>query len=139
MILVVDTNILFTQFWKNSFTKNLFKRIELELFSPEYVLKEIKFHMQEILERTEISKEDFIKLREELVKMIKFVPLKEYSDFLKDALKLSVDENDIDFLASALKLNCAIWSKDPHLKQQNKIKVLTTKELIELLISYNTS
>lgn len=133
MRLVADTNILFTYFWKDSFTKKNFVKENLDLFSPEFALEEIKFYTNEIMQKTNISKEEFNKLREELAIIVKFIPVEEYSKFLKEALKLSVDENDVDFIALALKLNCPIWSKDYHLKQQNKIRVFTTKELIMIL------
>src|SRR3989344_9588547 len=103
MRLVVDTNILFTYFWKNSFTKKLLLKINLELFSPDYALEEIKFHMQEILDKTKISKQEFIELKREIKDIINFVPLENYSDLLKEALKLSADMNDIDFIALSLK------------------------------------
>lgn len=134
MKLVVDTNILFTQFWKNSFTKKLFTNPNLDLYSPEFALEEIKLHMNEILDKTKISKGEFNKSREELAKLIKFISLNEYSGFLKNALGLILDQEDVDFLALALKFDCAIWSNDPHLKQQNKIKVFTTEELFEFLL-----
>ena|SRR3989344_2715647 len=133
MKFVVDTNILFAHFWKISFTKKILLNEKIELFSPEYALEEIKFYMKEIMQKTSTSKAEFNELREELALIVKFISIEEYSEFLKEALKLSVDENDVDFLALALKLDCPIWGKDYHLKQQNKIKVLTTKELIMIL------
>ncbi len=133
MRLVVDTNILFTQFWKNSFTKKLFTNKKLNLFSPEYALEEIKLHAGEILEKTKISKEEFNKLRKEMVILIKFVPLQGYSNLLKDLLNVISDSKDIDFLALALKLDCPIWSNDPHLKKQTKIQVYTTEEIFDWL------
>lgn len=65
MKFVVDTNILFTFFWKNSFTKGIL-----------------------------------------------------------------VDQ-DFDFIALAIKLNCPVWSNDPHLKQQSLVKVFNTNEFIK--------
>jgi len=47
---------------------------------------------------------------------------------------LIADPDDIDFLALALSADSAIWSNDPHLKQQSLAKVFTTKELIEKLL-----
>ncbi|MBT5021736.1 hypothetical protein HOK51_08530 [Candidatus Woesearchaeota archaeon] len=43
------------------------------------------------------------------------------------------DENDVDYFALALKLNCAIWSNDKKLKNQNSIIVYSTEELINLI------
>ena len=133
MRLVIDTNILFTYFWKNSFTKKLILKSDLELFAPEYALEEIKYHMQEILNKTKISKQEFIKLREELALIVKFIPPEDYSNLFKDVMKSIPDSKDIDFLALALKLSCPIWSNDPDLKKQDKIKIFTTKEIIQLI------
>ena len=41
-------------------------------------------------------------------------------------------EHNIDFFALALEKECPIWSNDKELKQQQVVKVLTTKEVIEL-------
>mgnify|MGYP001595203714 CR=1 FL=1 len=41
MKFVVDTNILFTFLWKDSFTKGILLDQELEFFAPEYALEEI--------------------------------------------------------------------------------------------------
>ncbi len=135
MKLVIDTNIIFTQFWPNSSTKKLFNNQNLDLYSPEFSLEEVKKYENEILSKTKISKQEFIKLREELALVINFIPLKDYSKFLKESLKLIPDSNDVDFLALALNLGCSIWSNDQDLKKQNKVTVLTTEELIDLLNS----
>ena len=59
MKFVVDTNILFTFFWKNSFTKGLLVDQDLEYFAPEYSLEEINKYTDEILKKTGISLEKF--------------------------------------------------------------------------------
>jgi len=40
MRLVVDSNVLFTFFWKNFVFRNILDK-SVELFSPEYALEEI--------------------------------------------------------------------------------------------------
>ena len=37
------------------------------------------------------------------------------------------------YFALALKLNCAIWSNDKKLKEQNKIQVCSTHELSKII------
>jgi len=64
---------------------------------------------------------------------IEFFKLGDYSNFLKEAANICLDIDDIDYFALALKLNCPIWSQDRDLKEQKKIKVYTTKELVEEL------
>ncbi|MGC9200887.1 MAG: PIN domain-containing protein [Candidatus Aenigmatarchaeota archaeon] len=46
---------------------------------------------------------------------------------------MSPDVNDIQYFSLALKMNVPIWSNDKKLKQQSKVKVFSTKDLIEFL------
>ncbi|HID40035.1 MAG TPA: hypothetical protein EYP36_11045, partial [Calditrichaeota bacterium] len=40
---------------------------------------------------------------------------------------------DVQFIAAALATKSTIWSDDKHFKKQDEVKILTTKELIEML------
>ena len=141
MRIVVDTNILFTFFWKNSIFENIIKK-DNDFFAPEYALEEINKHACEIKEKTSISDKKFRDLRIKLALNVGFIPLEEYSDYFSEVMVLSkglknkeYDEfiKDIDFLALALKLNCPIWTNDKQFKNQSKILVFNTKEMIELI------
>lgn len=136
MKFVVDTNILFTFFWKDSFTKGILIDQNFQFFSPEYALQEINNHEDEIIGKTRISKEKFDKLRHDLAICVEFIPIEEYKEFLKESsLLIPKHQDDIEFLALALKLKLPVWSNDLHLKEQNKIKVYATKEFVDLLKS----
>ena len=54
MKLVVDSNVLFTFFWKGSVFKN-FLDTPIQLFSPEYALEEINKYSLEIMKKTSLS------------------------------------------------------------------------------------
>ncbi|MBS3175821.1 hypothetical protein J4457_01145 [Candidatus Woesearchaeota archaeon] len=56
-------------------------------------------------------------------------PIVSYFD---DAENLTPDPDDMAYFAIALRLNCAIWSNDKKLKEQNKIKVYHTHELTKI-------
>lgn len=131
MELVIDTNILFTFFWEKSITRKFLMRMDLELFSPEFALEEINKYKSDILKKAKISKKEFEDLRKDLAIAIEFIPLKEYKDFLKDAARISPDPDDSDFFALALKLKLAIWSNDSLLKKENKVKVVSTSDLLK--------
>ncbi len=130
MELVVDTNILYTFFWKNSFARKFLMKMSLELYSPEFALVEINKHESDILEKTGISHKEFKELKGELAIAVNFVPLDEYESLLKSALSFSPDPNDIDFFALAMKLKLQLWSNDPALKKQNKVEVFSTSDLL---------
>lgn len=102
---------------------------ELELYSPEFALKEISKYKKEIMKKTKLEKKEFESKREELALFIEFVPLEKYKNFFSK-LKNVPDKDDIDFLALALKLECSLWSNDKALKKQGKVKVLETSEIL---------
>ena len=134
MEFVVDTNVLFTFFWKYSFTKGILVDQDFEFFAPEYALEELNKYTDEILKKTGISLDNFKELRTELAIFIEFIPLDEYKHFMPEALSLiPMYRNDMDFLALSLKFRLPIWSNDPHLKKQSKIKVYNTSELLKEL------
>ncbi len=134
MKLVVDTNVLMTYFWKNSETRRiLMLNDELELIAPEFSLEEINKHKSEIIKKTKISEEEFKVSKIDLAISIKFFPLEDYRNFLKEAIDISPDPNDIDFFALALKTNSPLWTNDTKLKKQNKVKIISTEELIKII------
>ena len=94
---------------------------------------EINKYKKDILEKTGIMEDEFKVSKFDLAISVKFIPVEDYKSHLKQALEVSPDPNDIDFLALALKLNLPMWSNDLKLKQQNQVKILTTKEIIQLL------
>lgn len=122
MRLVVDTNILFSAFWKDSFTRKLLFS-GIELFAPLYALEELNQHEQEIRKKANISLMQFRQYRKELAMAVVFVPFKEYSDHIKH-----FNNDDADFLALAMKLNIPLWSNDSALKKE-KVVVISTMEL----------
>ena len=132
MDLVVDANILFSALIRDSFTYNLLFSGSFHLFTPEYIFTELEKHKEEILKKTERSEEEFFRLLEILKRRIVIVPLEELVPYAGDAEKLTPDPDDMAYFALALKLNCAIWSNDKKLKEQDKIEVYNTHELSKI-------
>ena len=132
MKLVVDTNVLYSYFWKISRTKDLIINPNLELFAPEFALEEINKYNEDIIKKAKITGSEFRLKRFDMAISVKFIPMEDYKNFLKNALVISPDSNDVDFLALALKLKIPIWSNDKELKKQWKIKVFSTKDILEL-------
>ena len=142
MLLVVDTNILFTFFWKNSAFQEIIKTKQVTLISPSYALAEITKYKEEIQKKAKISQQEFEAKRENLNEIIKFVNIQEYKgcfheikNSIKDLTKDQQEEllSDIDFLALAKAKNRSLWSNDKELKKQKTVIIITTEELIKLL------
>ncbi|MAE42741.1 hypothetical protein CMO93_03140 [Candidatus Woesearchaeota archaeon] len=154
MKLVVDNNVLFSIMNPKSVSSYLFSSIRVEFLAPEFVKSEFNKHKEDCLFKSKLSEHEFELRQDEVKENIKFFKSSEYKDFLEKSLNASTDLDDADFLALALSLSnrrfvrdtnnpsdfsvsikAAIWSNDPHLKLQPLVRVFTTKELVERLLS----
>jgi predicted nucleic acid-binding protein len=133
MDLVIDANVLFSALIKNSTTSEILFNDRCMLFSPEFIIEEFMKYEKLILKKTKRSREEFIMFIHQLKERIIIVPEEEYSKHMGTAEKTSPDENDAIYFALALKFKCPIWSNDKRLKEQNKVKIISTKEIIEIL------
>ncbi len=134
MKIVIDTNILFSYFWNESFTKKLIENSEFELVSPYVSLHEIKKYRDEIIKKTGISLRTFSSFFASLKKKVSFVEEPYYSKYVSEVVQIAPDRDDADFLALALKEKTFLWSNDSALKKQDKVRILSTKEIIDLVI-----
>ncbi|MEK6828701.1 MAG: PIN domain-containing protein [Nanoarchaeota archaeon] len=129
---VADTNILFSFFWKDSFTKQIIMSPNMEIFSPDFAIEELKKHSPLIMNKTRITKGEFSAALSSLKSFVKFFPLKYYGVFMKEAGNISPDKDDSNFLALCLKLNLPLWSNDAELKKQDKVAIIDTKDIIDI-------
>ena len=130
MRLVVDANIIFSVLIKECKTKEILFDFVYELYTPEFVFSEIKKYEEEILSKTHRTKEEFDLVFSGLKEIIKVVPSEDFEEFIEEAETISPDPDDASYFALALKLDCGIWSNDKRLKDQDKIKVYSTIDLL---------
>ncbi len=133
MKLVVDTNILFNFFKEDSFTKDIILSKEIELIAPKKAEEEIIKYKELIKNKNNINENQFKELLSELKQIVKISEKDYYQKFLSEAEKFSPDIADAEFLALCIKEKIDLWSKDKLLKSQNKVRVINTEELIEIL------
>ena len=133
MLLVVDANVLFAALIKDSKTAELILSDQLKLITPEYMLSEFKKHKPEILRKTGRDSGDFEKFMWIVWNKISVIPNEEIKHLLNEANQISPDIDDAQYFALALKYDCAIWSNDSKLKEQPKIKIFATEELIKFM------
>lgn len=144
MKLIVDTNVLFSFFKRDSFTRSLILSHSLNLSSPELSLKELSKYSEELLVKSKLTKTELDSVFSELRKSVNFVSIEEYSGLLGKALKLGEKltkkeseefSDDLDFFALSLKENTPIWSNDALFKKIPGIKVFKTSDLVKHLKS----
>jgi len=134
MELVIDANILMSALIATEGkTYDLIFNERIKLVSVDKLLRELEKHTPEILEKSGLLEYDFGVFASLIFSKIEFVPYDELKKLLSEAEKISPDQNDTEYFALALKLNCAIWSNDKKLKQQDKVKIYSTDEVIKIL------
>ncbi|MDD4878051.1 MAG: PIN domain-containing protein [Candidatus Nanoarchaeia archaeon] len=130
MNLVVDANILFSALIKDNLTARLLFDERFTFYTPEYILEEFARHEKDILEKTHRSKPDFIEIMKILKELIIVFPKEYYREFMAEAEKICPDKDDTMYFALAIKLKCGIWSNDKKLKEQEKVRVYSTQEIL---------
>ncbi|MEM3407328.1 MAG: PIN domain-containing protein [Candidatus Aenigmatarchaeota archaeon] len=134
MKLVVDTNVLFSFFKKDSITRKIITLVDLfEFYTLKSRLGELIKHKEEVCTKANITPEDFLKTLDEIKIFINVIDDEKVKQYIKEAKKLAPHEEDIPCFALALALNSSIWSNEEEFKNQDKIKVLSTSDLIDLL------
>lgn len=133
MILVIDTNIIIAAIIRNSTTQDIIFNENLQLYSPEYVLSEIKNHKAELIRKSGYTSEMFDTISELVFSKITIVPCEEYAHHQNHAINISPDKEDWPFFALCIHMHALLWSNDAKLKDQKVIKVITTNELISVI------
>ena len=135
MKLVVDTNIIIAALIKDNISRKVLFNPNFKFLSPDYLITEILKYKDEIIDKTNISVEDFEVALIFILKNINLLPIEEYKEFLDEAKEImgEVDKNDTPFIAAALVTKADIWSDDKHFEKQNKVKIFKTKDLIKFM------
>jgi len=132
--LVIDTNILISALIKEGLIREILTNLKLNFIFPELSLEDIYFYKTDIMRKAKINEKQFYTLLLRLLKYVKIIPLDIINSFREEAHEImgKIDKEDTIFIATALAFNCPIWSDDKHFQKQNKIKILTTKDIIDL-------
>jgi predicted nucleic acid-binding protein len=135
MRLVVDTNVLFA-FFGNKRIVEIFEKLRskgVKLIAPEFVIEELDKLKGKIIKRG-INESEYVDSFELLRIMIEPISKSEYEKFLDEAKKISPHKKDAPLFALSLAFNKApIWSREPRLRKQKIVEVLSDKEVEELL------
>ena len=134
MKLVVDANILISGLLKNGITRELMLNRDINLYTSEFIFEELFNHITEISKKAGMNKNEFNEMAEILIAEsdLKIITKDEVRSYTDLANSISPDIDDALYFATALKLNCAIWSNDKQLKNQKHVKVYSTHDLIKL-------
>ena len=136
MRLVIDTNRLAAALIKSSVTREIILSDKFDLYSPDYILTEIKKNRVYFIKKAKINVKEFEEILFTLLNHIHLIPLEKFKDNYLKALKImsKIDPDDTAFLALGLSQKIdGIWTEDNHFKYQKIFKVYSTKDLLKMM------
>jgi len=135
MELVVDANILVAGLLKDGITRAIMLSNIFDLYTSDIIYKELFKHIKELAKKADMSTDEFNDMVEILIAEsdIKTITKNQVKSFIHTANKISPDIDDALYFSVALKLNCAIWSNDKELKNQDYVKIYSTSDLVKML------
>ncbi len=134
--IIIDSKVLISALVRDSTTREIIISSDYNFFLPEFCLDEIEEHKKELIDKSRLYEEDFDELLISLLSYVKIIKTKDVVEYRERAFEIigSIDKDDAIFFACALAYpGSAIWSNDAHFERQDKIKIYTTKSLIEEL------
>jgi len=143
ILLVVNSNILFSYFMLSQKIRNLILNSKVTLYTPDWAIHELnKYFDNKIAKRVEekrISREEIELIVLDLMQRLIVVPRALYIDRWDNAMKIAeqFDVKDAPFIALALKLNIPIWTGDKKMIEfglkTGKYVALDTKAVEDLI------
>jgi predicted nucleic acid-binding protein len=135
MELVLDANIMVAGLLKNGITRELMVKDDISLYTSEFIFMEFFKHITDLAKKADMDKNELKDLADILIveSGLEIVTKDEVRSYIELADKISPDPDDVLYFATALKLDCAIWSNDKELKNQNHVNVYSTSDLIKML------
>lgn len=136
MNIILDSNVLFSALIKDSTTRRMMIEYDSFFLFPSYIFIEMQTHKEELLKKSGMNRQEFNKLLRIILRKVTIIPTEVLITYKKEAVDIvkDIDVNDALFVACALAYpNSIIWSDDKKLKLQDKVRVINTKEMMELL------
>lgn len=135
MKIVVDVNIVLSALIRDSLTRKLILETRHDLYFPEPSLHKLRKYQNYVINKAGLNERDYTSLLTILFRYIKVIPtekIKENWGKAKEVME-RIDQEDVVFIAAALSLdNSAIWSEDKDFERQTKVKVLKTRDVVNL-------
>lgn len=136
MQVVIDSNILFAALIKNSIIRKILFLSDIDFIFPSIMFEELEKYKLELIKKSKLSNQEFNILLNKIKRRLTLIETEYLIPYRKEAFGLvkEIDPKDYLFIACSLYCsNCIFWSEDKALKRQNKVNVLNTLEIIDLL------
>ena len=136
MRLAVDTNRIIAALVKDSASRKILLSDKFDFLTIEITKQEIEEHRQELLDKTRLTDEQLnlaLSLLFSRIFVVSDIVVERKMDEAKKIMD-ALDPDDTPFVALALAVeNDGIWSDDKHFRQQDRIRIWETKDLLTLI------
>lgn len=133
MRMVIDSNRVLAAMIKESTTREILFDAFFELIAPDFILAEVRKYEDRVIKAADITKNDFEVLLALIFEHITTIPEAEYYESMKSLNEEISDPKDVPYIAACLASRAeGIWTHDPHLKEQQKVKVFTNIDLLRM-------
>src|SRR3989344_5478720 len=111
MILVIDTNRIIAALIKDSTSRNIILSGKIEFVSIHFGTSEVNKYKNEIIEKVDITEEEFDQLLCKLFDRIKIICDENLHEYLSEAKKIMdcINPDDTPFITAALACKIEIW------------------------------
>jgi predicted nucleic acid-binding protein len=136
MKIIVDTSRIIAALVKDSFSRTILLSAEFEFLTINLTKSEIEEHMQEILEKARITKEEFDDILSLIMQHVNIISDLAIESKLGEAREImqNIDPDDVMFIAAALAIeNEGIWSDDRHFERQKRVRIFKTADLFAIV------
>ena len=136
MNITIDSNILFSAIIKDSLTRKLILEYDGLFLFPSYIFEEMEKHKELLLKKSGMNEKEFNELMGLILKKVAIVQEEVLLKYRQEALEIirGIDESDVVFIACALAHdNSILWSNEKRLKNQSRVKVMSTNEISKIL------
>lgn len=135
MKIIVDVNIVLSALIRDSSTRKLILETRHELYFPEPSLHKLRKYQDYAIGKVGLNEKDYTRLLATLFKHIKVISTEEIKENWDKAKEIMghIDQEDVVFVAAALSLDdSVIWSEDKDFERQTMMKVLKTRDIVNL-------
>jgi len=133
MKIIIDANRIIAALVKQSTTRDILFDGKFEFVTPDHSITEINNHKEELQRKTNLTSEEFDVLLALIFENIIILPAETYSQFMDECKNEISDIDDAPYLAACLASRAeGIWSHDPHILEQKKVKVFTNIDMLRL-------
>lgn len=135
MKIIIDSNVLLSALIRDSTTRKILVNSNWQFYYPEMSFHEIRKYKELVINKSGMTEEEYSTLLSKLLEYINLIPDEKIIENLNQAknIMLKIDPDDVAFISACLSVKeSVIWSDDSDFEKQDKIKVLKTKEIINI-------